>query len=108
MSFRELFLERLARRQEKLASAVFKPIVESHLAAFTRKELETSVQLYRHLKSLGYTVEDLINYMRERRTVETRVSLNEASRVTVGNTREERKRLKAGGSFKGRQRRGEV
>lgn len=38
------------------------PINADQLRAFTRKEIETGIQLHHHLKNLGYTFEELVAF----------------------------------------------
>jgi len=62
------------------------------LQAFTHKDLETAVQLYQHLKNLGNTFEDLINYVGEQTSKEPTGTVQ--SVVVSFLTREERKHAK--------------
>lgn len=94
MSFREFFLNKIA---ERTTSAVTKnPIDPKRLEAFTRKDLETAVQLYLHLKNMGNTLDDLVAFIEDLRNREQRDRLQSAVRDTIVYTREQRKLMKRG------------
>lgn len=105
MGFREIFLDNLKKR---VITPQIRELNPTKLQAFSRKELETAVQLYIHLKNMGNTFDDLIKLLDTQRETELRQRARTAVQKSIGQTRDERKRLKAGGSIKGRQRRGEV
>jgi hypothetical protein len=98
MGFRELFLKRLADKHP--APKEINPL---KFQAFSRKDIEMSIQLYQHLKNLGNTFEDLINWVDSQRETERRSRARDAIKETIHLTRADRKRL-AGGSTKSRQR----
>jgi len=94
MGFRQIFLEQLANRRNK---SVVREILVDKLQAFTRKELETSIQLYQHLKNMGNTFDDLIVFIEnERRNAQT-ARVKSAVQSTIFLTREQRKHMKKGG-----------
>jgi hypothetical protein len=94
MGFRQIFLEQLAQRR---VQPVAKQIQLEKLQAFTRKELETSLQLYQHLKNMGNTFEDLAVFIEaERRQAQT-ASVKSAVQSTIFLTREQRRHMKKGG-----------
>jgi len=99
MSFRELFLRRLT---EKVP--VSKEVDPAKLQPFSRKDIETGIQLYIHLKALGYTFEDLRNWVEKQRDQERRGRSQSAIREAIHQTRAQKKLLR-GGPTKGRIRR---
>lgn len=94
MGFRQIFLEQLARRHQR---PTVREILPEKLQAFTKKDLETAVQLYVHLKNMGNTFDDLIVFIEnERRNAQT-ARVKSAVQSTIFLTREQRKHMKKGG-----------
>jgi hypothetical protein len=94
MGFRQIFLEQLAQRQKK---AVAKPVRAESLQAFTRKDLETAVQLYQHLKNMGNTFDDLQIFLEEQRRQTQTANVKSAIQSSIFLTREQRRHMKKGG-----------
>jgi hypothetical protein len=88
MTFRERLLDHLE------ISKTIKKIDPKKIEAFTRRDLETAIQLYLHLKRLGHTFDDLIRhieYLRKRDNRDHEYLEIEAA-MKLG--REERKHIK--------------
>ena len=94
MGFREIFLERLAQKRRP----VIKEIRVESLQAFTRKDLETAIQLYQHLKVMGNTFDDLVTFVEDQRRKELTANAKSAIQSTIFLTREQRRHLKKSGS----------
>lgn len=94
MSFRQIFLEQLAKRR---APVVAKPVDPAKLQAFSKKDLETAIQLYQHLKNMGNTFDDLIIFIEEQRRQQQTATMKSAIQSTIFLTREQRRHLKKGG-----------
>ena len=52
------------------------------LHAFTRRDLEVGVTLYLHMKSLGYTFDELIKYLKETSAYSARTEVPETAENT--------------------------
>jgi hypothetical protein len=100
--FREIFLEQLIKARRP---AVIREIHPDKMQAFTRKEIESGIQLYQHLKNMGNTFDDLITFIETARRNESTSSVKSAITSAVILTREQRKHMKLRGGTKGRQRR---
>lgn len=100
MGFRELLLKRIA---EGKPQPVVRDIDPSKLQAFKPKDIETAIQLYSHLRNLGYSFDDLIKFVERQREV-ARGTPRSMLKETLTQTREERKRL-AGTTREGQRRR---
>jgi hypothetical protein len=94
MSFREIFLEQIAKRRKV---AVARPVDAAKLQAFTRKELETAIQLYQHLKNMGNTFDDLVIFIEDQRRQAMTANVKSAVQSTIFLTREQRRHMKKGG-----------
>ena len=99
MGFREIFLEQLARRRPKVTS---KPINTDKLQAFSRKDLETALQLYLHLKNMGNTFDDLQAFIDNQRRQQQTAQVRSAVQSTIFLTREQRRHLKKSGGTRRR------
>jgi|GEM_PF-5098448 len=95
MGFRELFLEQIKKRRARYLGAV--TLAPEHLQAFTRRDIATAINLYRHLQNLGSTFENLIDFTERQAQTEATESARTAVRTAVYLTREERRHLKKGG-----------
>jgi hypothetical protein len=100
MGFREIFLEQLANKRKR---PVVRDISVDKLQAFTRRELETAITLYQHLKNMGNTFDDLIVFIETQRRNEQTAHVQSAVRSAVYLTREQRKHMKKGGGKRSRQ-----
>jgi hypothetical protein len=94
MGFREIFLEQLAKRRTRPG---VREILPEKLQAFTKKDLETAIQLYQHLKNMGNTFDDLIVFIEDQRRNEMTAHVKSAVQSTIFLTREQRKHMKKGG-----------
>lgn len=97
MSFRERILEQLEIRSAARRTA----IDPNRLQAFSRKDIETCVQLYMHLKNLGHTMDDLIRHIQflrvqenadEYHALEAAFKLDRAGRKALKKSGRSRKR----------------
>ena len=100
--FREIFLEHLIKARRP---AVIREIHPDKMQAFTRKEIESGIQLYQHLKNMGNTFDDLIKFIETTRRNDQTARAKSAITSAVILTREQRKHAKMRGGTKGRQRR---
>jgi hypothetical protein len=94
MGFREQILERFKIRAREPVTREIDPL---RMQAFTRKELETGVNLYLHLNALGHTFADLIEFLEQARRNESTARVQSAVNQQMILTREQRKHLKKGG-----------
>lgn len=102
MGFREIFLKRIAEKTA-MSKPVYKEVDPDKLQAFRSRDIETSIQLYLHLKNLGLSFDDLIEYVEKQREV-ARGTPRSMLKETLTQTRAERKRL-AGLTPEGQRRR---
>jgi hypothetical protein len=67
------------------------------LQAFSRKDIETALQLYHHLKNMGNTFDDLNAFVEKERRQEQTARVQSAVRSSIYLTREERRHLRKSG-----------
>ena len=68
------------------------PINTDQFQAFTRKEIETGIQLYHHLRNLGYTFEELVEFWNAERIREMNTRIPQPVREGMRTLTREEKR----------------
>lgn len=89
-AFRDLFLRKLLDKPSPVGLVDL-----TKFEAFSRKDLETAIQIYRHLKARGHTFDDLILRLEHRRQEERRNQSSEGLKAHVSETRDQYKRRKS-------------